>query len=327
MQIGTLTLPNKLILAPMAGITDLPFRKLCYQHGAGLTVSEMISANPALGSHRKTLLKAEFSDQCGIRSVQILGTDPRQMAAAAYLNQQRGAQIIDINMGCPAKKVCQQAAGSALMRDEALVERILDAVVNAVSVPVTLKIRTGWDIDHKNAPAIARIAQNAGIAALTIHGRTRACKFTGTAEYETIRTIKAQSTIPIIANGDIDTPEKALQVLEFTKADALMIGRAAQGNPWIFNQINAHLQPENPKKSADINEIYFTLLAHLEELYNFYGAASGVKIARKHIDWYFRNFGKISLIHKNRIYQAELPAQQLAAVNDAFTHLNYDLAA
>ncbi len=236
MQIGPYQLANKLILAPMAGITDRPFRELCRQHGAALTVSEMVASNPALRLHKRTLLKTDHSGDTGIRSVQILGTDPRQMAEAAKINVERGAQIIDINMGCPAKKVCSVAAGSALMRDEALVKRILDAVVNAVDVPVTLKIRTGWDIFNRNAVEIGKIAENAGVSALTVHGRTRACKFNGQAEYETIKQVKQSVSIPVIANGDIDTPEKAAWVLRSTGVDALMIGRAAQGNPWLFTR-------------------------------------------------------------------------------------------
>lgn len=327
MQIGNYTLTNKVILAPMAGITDLPFRKLCYRHGAALTVSEMVASNPDLVGHTSTLSKADFKDIPGIRSVQILGNNPLHMAEAAYINVQRGAQIIDINMGCPAKKVCTQAAGSALMKDEDLVKRILDKVVNAVSVPVTLKIRTGWDVQNKNAPVIAKIAEDAGIAALTVHGRTRACKFNGEAEYATIRHIKESSSIPIIANGDIDSPEKAQFVLRATDADAVMIGRAAQGNPWIFGQINEYLRSGILLERPNLNEIHFTLMLHLEQLYLFYGKDRGVKIARKHIDWYFKNLGAHSVIQKNLIYQAEYPAQQVAAVNNAFTHLNNDLAA
>lgn len=320
MQIGHYTLPNKIILAPMAGITDLPFRRLCHQHGAGLTISEMVASNPDLGQHRTTLLKADFTDLAGIRSVQILGNNPELMAEAAYVNEQRGAQIIDINMGCPAKKVCTQAAGSALMKDEDLVKRILDKVVNAVSVPVTLKIRTGWDVHNKNAPVIAKIAEAAGIAALTVHGRTRACKFAGSAEYATIRQIKQHSTIPVIANGDIDSPEKALAVLQETQVDALMIGRAAQGNPWIFQQINAFLSTGKRMAAPDSNEIQFTLLQHLEQLYLFYGKSRGVKIARKHIDWYLKNLTVYATLPRTPIYQAEHPEQQVAAVKNVFTY-------
>ena len=285
MQIGPYILENNLILAPMAGISDRPFRALCKQFGAGLAVSEMVASNPALRTHKRTVLKADHTGETGLRSVQILGTDPEQMADAARFNAQRGAQIIDINMGCPAKKVCSVAAGSALLRDEALVKKILDAVVNAVDIPVTLKIRTGWDLHSRNAVAIAQIAEDSGIAALTLHGRTRACKFNGQAEYVTIKEVKQAVGIPIIANGDIDSAEKADYVLTATGADAIMIGRAAQGNPWLFNQISHFLKTgKNLEKPTD-TAIHSTLLSHLDQLYSFYGNVSGVRIARKHIGW------------------------------------------
>ncbi len=318
MKIGPYQLDNNLILAPMAGITDRPFRELCKQFGAGLAVSEMVASNPALRSHKRTLLKADHSGESGLRSVQILGTDPQQMADAARLNAERGAHIIDINMGCPAKKVCSVAAGSALLRDEALVKKILDAVVSAVDIPVTLKIRTGWDLQNRNAVDIARIAEDSGVTALTLHGRTRACKFNGQAEYETIKRVKQSVRIPIIANGDIDSAEKAKYVLETTGADAIMIGRAAQGNPWLFNQISYFLKTgkvlEKPKDLA----IQSTLLSHLEQLYSFYGNVSGVRIARKHIGWYFKHLGTVSQDTKNNIYQAKCPSRQLALINSAF---------
>ena len=260
MQIGPYQLENNLILAPMAGISDRPFRELCKQFGAGLTVSEMVASNPALSQHKRTLLKTDHSGETGIRSVQILGTDPQQMADAAKLNAQRGAQIIDINMGCPAKKVCSVAAGSALLRDEALVKRILDAVVNAVDIPVTLKIRTGWDLHSRNAVEIAQIAENAGIAALTIHGRTRACKFDGQAEHETVKKVKQAISIPVIANGDIDSPEQARFVLDSTGADAIMIGRAAQGNPWLFSQISHFINHGKHLEKPTITDIHNTLI-------------------------------------------------------------------
>ena len=260
MQIGPYQLENNLILAPMAGISDRPFRELCKQFGAGLAVSEMVASNPALRRHKRTLLKADHSGETGIRSVQILGTDPQQMADAAKLNAQRGAQIIDINMGCPAKKVCSVAAGSALLKDEALVKRILDAVVNAVDIPVTLKIRTGWDMHSRNAVEIAQIAENAGIAALTIHGRTRACKFDGQAEHETVKKVKQSISIPVIANGDIDSPEQAQFVLHSTGADAIMIGRAAQGNPWLFSQISHFINHGKHLEKPTITDIHNTLM-------------------------------------------------------------------
>ncbi|MEQ1635919.1 MAG: tRNA dihydrouridine synthase DusB [Methylococcales bacterium] len=319
MQIGTYSLANKLILAPMAGVSDRPFREICQQQGAALTVSEMVASNPIFSKHPKTLLRTDFSAESGLRSVQILGTDPQQMAAAAHLNEQRGAQIIDINMGCPAKKVCLVAAGSALLRDEDLVKRILDQVIAAVSIPVTLKIRTGWDAHSKNALSIAKIAENAGIAALTIHGRTRACKFEGQAEYATIRAVKQHINIPIIANGDIDSPEKAQFVLDTTGADALMIGRAAQGNPWLFKQINHFLETGKTLNKPSISESKQLLMHHLEQLYGFYGSASGVKIARKHIGWYLKNLSQALPLGDSRYLQAQTPAQQQTAVWSLFS--------
>jgi tRNA-dihydrouridine synthase B len=321
MKIGPYQLENNLILAPMAGISDLPFRSLCKQLGAGLAVSEMVASNPALREHKRTLLKADHKDEIGLRSVQILGTNPEHMADAARYNAERGAQIIDINMGCPAKKVCSVAAGSALLRDEALVKKILDAVVNAVDVPVTLKIRTGWDSHNRNAVDIAKIAENSGIAALTLHGRTRACKFNGQAEYETIKDVKLAVNIPIIANGDIDSAQKASYVLTTTGADAIMIGRAAQGNPWIFQQIEHFLKTGNHLEQPTVSDIHNTLLTHLEQLYSFYGNLSGVRIARKHIGWYFKHFDTISLETRNHLNQAISPTKQLALINSAFNHI------
>ncbi len=322
MKIGPYQLENKLILAPMAGISDLPFRSLCKQQGAGLAVSEMVASNPALRDHKRTLLKADHKDEMGLRSVQILGTHPEQMADAARYNAERGAQIIDINMGCPAKKVCSVAAGSALLRDEALVKKILEAVVNAVDIPVTLKIRTGWDSHNRNAVDIAKIAENSGIAALTLHGRTRACKFNGQAEYETIKAVKQAVNIPIIANGDIDSAQKASYVLDTTGADAIMIGRAAQGNPWIFSQIDHFLKTGKQLDKPSTSDIHNTLLIHLEQLYNFYGDLSGVRIARKHIGWYFKHFDTISVETRNQLNQAITPTRQLALINSAFNHLH-----
>lgn len=319
MQIGNYTLANPLILAPMAGISDLPFRELCKQHGAGLAVSEMVASNPVLREHRKTQLKAQNTHETGLRSVQILGTDPQIMAQAARYNAERGADIIDINMGCPAKKVCAVAAGSALLRDEALVKRILDAVVNAVNIPVTLKIRTGWDKENRNALTIATIAEQAGIAALTIHGRTRACKFNGDAEYDTIKQVKQAVHIPIIANGDIDCAQKAAQVLANTGADAVMIGRAARGNPWLFAQIKHYLKHGSDLAKPSLAEIQQNLNAHLEALYGFYGDEQGVRIARKHIAWYLTplNLGELPA----QINQAQRADQQLECVN-AFISLH-----
>jgi len=326
MKIGPYQLENNLILAPMAGISDRPFRELCKQFGAGLTVSEMVASNPALSQHKRTLLKTDHSGEAGLRSVQILGTDPGQMADAAKLNAQKGAQIIDINMGCPAKKVCSVAAGSALLRDEALVKRILDAVVNAVDVPVTLKIRTGWDMHSRNAVEIAQIAENAGIAALTIHGRTRACKFDGQAEHETLKQVKQTISIPVIANGDIDSPEQAQYVLHSTGADAIMIGRAAQGNPWLFSQINYFIKHGKHLEKPTINDIHSTLMNHLDKLYSFYGKASGVRIARKHIAWYFKHIESVAQDARSLINQTQCPSQQIALINSAFKPLTTDHA-
>ncbi len=322
MKIGPYQLENNLILAPMAGISDHPFRSLCKQLGAGLAVSEMVASNPALREHKRTLLKADHKDEIGLRSVQILGTNPEQMADAARYNAERGAQIIDINMGCPAKKVCSVAAGSALLRDEALVKKILEAVVNAVDIPVTLKIRTGWDMHSRNAVDIAKIAENSGIAALTLHGRTRACKFNGQAEYETIKDVKLAVNIPIIANGDIDSAQKASYVLATTGADAIMIGRAAQGNPWIFKQVDHFLKTGKDLEKPSANDIHNTLLTHLEQLYSFYGNLSGVRIARKHIGWYFKHFDTISIETRNQLNQAISPTKQLALINSAFNHIH-----
>ena len=314
LQIGNFQLSNNLILAPMAGITDAPFRELCTQFGAGLTVSEMVASNPILRHHPRTLLRAEHTKNSGLRSVQILGTNAQDLADAARFNVENGAQIIDINMGCPAKKVCSVAAGSALLRDENLVKEILDAVVNSVDVPVTLKIRTGWDSENKNALTIAKIAEDSGVAALTIHGRTRACKFEGFAEYETIKRIKQIVKIPIIANGDIDSPQKARFVLDETGADAIMIGRAAQGNPWIFQRISHFLTEGELLKSPQKNEIYGVLTLHLENLYSFYGSGLGVRLARKHISWYLRHIDNIDLELKTQINQTLEPIKQLDLV-------------
>ncbi len=327
MQIGPYQLANNLILAPMAGVSDRPFRELCKQFGAGLAVSEMLASNPALRQHKRTLLKADHEGETGLRSIQILGTNPQQMADAAKFNAQRGAQIIDINMGCPAKKVCSVAAGSALLKDEELVKKILDAVVNAVDIPVTLKIRTGWDWQSRNAVQIAQIAEQAGIAAITVHGRTRACKFNGQAEYETIKAVKRAISIPVIANGDIDSPEKALRVLEKTGVDAIMIGRAAQGNPWLFSQIHQFINFGKPVEIPTVKAIQQTLLSHLEKLYSFYGSVSGVRIARKHIGWYFNHVKGVSQITKDTINNATEPSQQIELINLAFTLITNNNAA
>ncbi|MGR9052765.1 MAG: tRNA dihydrouridine synthase DusB [Gammaproteobacteria bacterium] len=320
MQIGPYSLDNKLILAPMAGITDRPFRTLCKRFGAALAVSEMVSAKPELQRHQRTLLKADHSGESGLRSVQIVGTEPADMAAAARLNVDRGAHIIDINMGCPAKKVCSVAAGSALLRDEDRVKRILEAVVEAVPVPVTLKIRTGWDRYNRNAVNIANIAETAGIAALAVHGRTRACKFEGHAEYDTIRQVKQSVKIPVVANGDIKSAEQARRVLDYTGADAVMIGRGAQGAPWLFEDIAHFLAHGKHPETRNIDFVRSVTVDHLQQLYSFYGTGTGVKIARKHIAWYLASLGTLPAHFVRQINQAQQPAEQLASVHSAFTH-------
>ena len=286
MHIGPYQLSNKLILAPMAGVTDLPFRKLCRSLGAGMAVSEMVSSNSLLWGSDKTKRRASHEGETDPKSVQIMGTEPAMMAEAAKYNVDTGAQIIDINMGCPAKKVCNVLAGSALLRDEKLVGEILSAVVEAVDTPVTLKIRTGWDHESRNAVNIARIAEDAGIQSLAIHGRTRADQYRGDAEYDTIADVKSRIAIPVIANGDIKTPEKAKFVLDYTKADAVMIGRAAQGRPWIFREIEHFLNTGEHLPEPTITEIRDIMLGHLDNLYSFYGEFTGVRVARKHISWY-----------------------------------------
>jgi len=318
MRIGPHPLKNNLIVAPMAGVTDRPFRQLCKQLGAGMAVSEMVTSNSLLYGSAKTARRANHEGEVDPISVQIAGADPQMMADAARHNVDRGAQIIDINMGCPAKKVCNVMAGSALLQDEALVGRILDAVVNAVpEVPVTLKIRTGWDREHRNALNILKIAENAGVQALAMHGRTRACGYTGNAEYDTIKAVKAEATIPVIANGDITTPEKARYVLEYTGADAVMIGRAAQGRPWIFREIEHFLATGEHLPEPEVAEIHAVLLGHLDDLYAFYGEVTGVRVARKHISWYTKGLVGSSAF-RHAMNQLDTVAEQLAVVNDYF---------
>ena len=285
-RIGPYTLPNQLILAPMAGVTDQPFRQLCRRLGAGLVVSEMVTSDVSLWNTRKSSLRMIHSGDAEPRSVQIAGGDPQMLAEAARRNVEMGAQIIDINMGCPAKKVCNTAAGSALMKDEQLVGAILQAVVAAVEVPVTLKIRTGWDRATKNGLNVAKIAEQCGISALAVHGRTRADLYSGAAEYDTIAAIKQAVTLPVFANGDIDSPQKARQVLDATGADGLLIGRAAQGRPWIFREINHYLATGTQLPAPGLQEVEGLLLEHLAALHSFYGEVMGVRIARKHVGWY-----------------------------------------
>ncbi|MFI4922796.1 MAG: tRNA dihydrouridine synthase DusB [Burkholderiales bacterium] len=320
MRIGSHQLKNNLIVAPMAGVTDRPFRQLCKKMGAGMAVSEMVSSNSLLWGSQKTLRRANHQGEVEPISVQIAGADPKMLAQAAKYNVDQGAQIIDINMGCPAKKICNVMAGSALLQDEPLIGNILDAVVSAVNVPVTLKIRTGWDRQNRNALRVARIAENAGIQALAVHGRTRACGFSGSAEYDTIAAVKAQVKIPVIANGDITTPEKVREVLEYTKADAVMIGRAAQGRPWIFREISHYLETGRHLPPPEVEEIRRVLSVHLDDLYHFYGEYSGVRIARKHISWYTKGLAS-SAAFRHAMNQLESSVEQLAAVSRFFDQL------
>ncbi|MFM4830990.1 tRNA dihydrouridine synthase DusB [Aeromonas rivipollensis] len=286
MQIGPHTLETPLIVAPMVGVTDRPFRELCLRLGAGMAVSEMLLANPDVWDTQKTRMRMGHSAETGLRSVQIAGADPEMMAFAARYNVEQGAQIVDINMGCPAKKVNKKLAGSALLRQPDLVRSICQAVVNAVEVPVTLKIRTGWDPDNRNGEEIARIAEDCGIAALAVHGRTRSCLYKGEAEYDTIRAIKQAVSIPVVANGDIDSPEKARYVLDYTGVDAVMIGRAAQGRPWIFREIRHFLETGTKLPPPDREEVRTLMNEHVTNLHQFYGAYLGARIARKHVGWY-----------------------------------------
>ena len=320
MRIGPHAIEPNVVLAPMAGVTDKPFRQLCKRLGAGLAVSEMTTSDPRFWNTRKSRTRMDHDGEPDPISVQIAGTVPQVMAEAARHNAGHGAQVIDINMGCPAKKVCNAWAGSALMQDEALVARILEAVVNAVEVPVTLKIRTGWDACHRNAPAIARIAQDSGIAALAVHGRTRDQQYTGRAEYDTIAAIKADLSIPVIANGDIDSPRKALAVLRHTGADAVMVGRAAQGRPWIFREIAHFLATGDTLPEPSLAEIRDILIAHLHALHAFYGEQAGVRIARKHLGWYAKDRPE-NAAFRSVVNRAETAQMQLRLTGDYFDAL------
>lgn len=317
MQIGPFKLKNNLILAPMAGVTDRPFRILCRKMGAGMAVSEMVASNSLLWGSEKTRRRADHSGESDPRSVQIMGADPKMMATAAKFNADNGAQIIDINMGCPAKKVCNVAAGSALLKDEKLVQNILHEVVRAVSIPVTLKIRTGWDRQNKNAVQIAKIAEAEGIQAIAIHGRTRADAYKGKAEYLSIAEVKNNIAIPVIANGDIRTPQQAQEILQTTQADGLMIGRAAQGKPWIFNAINHYLQHGTELTEPSAAQISAILSEHLQNLYTFYGEETGVLVARKHISWYSKGMSNAAEFRRqvNIVKDAK---SQLQAISDFF---------
>ncbi len=320
LKIGNYQLKNNLIVAPMAGVTDRPFRELCLQYGAGMAVSEMMSSNPATWKTSKSKQRMVHQGESGIRSVQIAGSDPQLMAEAAQFSVENGAQIIDINMGCPAKKVNKKLAGSALLQHPELIRSILTSVVNAVDVPVTLKTRTGWDTNNKNCVHIAHIAEDCGIQALALHGRTKACMYKGKAEYDYIKAVKQAVSIPIIANGDIDSPEKAKYVLEYTGADALMIGRPAQGRPWIFQEIQYYLENGTKMPQLPNEKVKDILLGHVQALHHFYGEYLGPRIARKHVGWYLKEHEEASEFRRtfNAIEAAPL---QLDALNGYFDNI------
>jgi len=322
-NIGSYQLASNVILAPMAGITDQPFRQLCCQMGAGMAVSEMLSTNPKVWDTEKSKLRMVHSKEAGIRAVQIAGSDPEEMAFAAQMNVENGAQIIDINMGCPAKKVNKKLAGSALLKVPQQVESIVQAVVNAVNVPVTLKIRTGWCENTKNGIEIAKIAEANGIQSLAVHGRTRCDFYKGDAEYDTIRAIKKAVSIPVVANGDITSVEKAEWVLDYTGADAIMIGRAAQGRPWIFREINHFLKTGTHLSAPSVNEVSSILIEHVKALHSFYGEFMGVRIARKHVSWYMQKQDPEKTF-RSIFNGLESPTEQLEALNlyfDNFTKI------
>ena len=323
MRIGPYAIEPRVVLAPMAGVTDKPFRVLCKRLGAGLCVSEMTISDPRFWKTSKSITRMDHDGEPAPVSVQIAGTEPAQLAEAARHNVAHGAQIIDINMGCPAKKVCSVWAGSALMRDPALVARIVSAVVEAVAadgIPVTLKIRTGWDRDHRNALQIAQIAQDCGIAALAVHGRTRDQHYTGQAEYDTIAAVKAAVTIPVLANGDIDSPQRAKAVLAYTGADAVMVGRAAQGRPWIFREIAHFLATGEVLAPPSLTDVRDILLEHLRELHHFYGEQAGVRIARKHLGWYAKDRPE-NAAFRAVVNGAQYAEEQLRLTTDYFDAL------
>ncbi|MEE3697027.1 tRNA dihydrouridine synthase DusB [Glaesserella parasuis] len=315
MRIGQYEIKNRIFLAPMAGITDQPFRRLCSQLGAGLTFSEMMSTNPDVWHTEKSKLRLSHHHEIGINAVQIAGSDPTEMAEAAKINVAYGAEIIDINMGCPAKKVNKKMAGSALLREPDLVASILDAVVNAVDVPVTLKIRTGWDPENRNCLEIANIAEQAGISALTIHGRTRSCLFEGEAEYDSIKAVKQAVSIPIIANGDITSAEKAKRVLDYTQADAVMIGRGSLGRPWLFSEIGKFFEKGDLVSTLSLNDKCQLMLQHIENLHQFYGEEKGYRIARKHVGWYVEQL-KPNANFRRTFNALDSTKEQLKALED-----------
>jgi tRNA-dihydrouridine synthase B len=324
LKIGPYILDNNLILAPMAGVTDRPFRQLCKNMGAGLVVSEMLSSNPKVWNTTKSQLRMNHQGESGVRSVQIAGSEPSLMAQAAQFNVDNGAQIIDINMGCPAKKVNKKFAGSALLQQPQLVEAIVKAVVDAVAVPVTLKIRTGWDTDNRNGVQIAQIAEANGIQSLAVHGRTRACMYKGNAEYDTIRKIKETISIPVIANGDIMSVDDAKEVLRYTGADGIMIGRGAQGNPWIFRQISHFLSTGEYLLEPSIAEKLDVLTQHIQNVQQFYGDTTGVRIARKHVGWYVDKYDSDRTFRRafNAIEEGESQIEALVAYFSSLPELD-----
>ena len=317
LKIGPYNIANPFVLAPMAGVTDAPFRRICRRFGAGMTTSEMTTADTSLWQTPKSRFRLDLDLDAEPVAVQIAGSEPEQLALAAIACVKRGAQIIDINMGCPAKKVCRKLAGSALLKDEKLVAAILTAVVGSVSVPVTLKIRTGWDSDHRNAVNIARIAEDSGVQSLAVHGRTRACRYKGEAEFETIARVKESVDIPVIANGDITTLEKSLEVLRLTNCDGLMIGRGAQGRPWIFRELGQLLSPHQEKPQLDKNELRDIMLDHLKELHQFYGELTGVRVARKHLTWYCNSLANADEFRR-KVVRVESASEQISLTKTYF---------
>jgi tRNA-dihydrouridine synthase B len=317
LHIGPYTLASPFVLAPMAGVTDAPFRRICRRFGAGMTTSEMTTADTSLWKTAKSRFRLDLDLDAEPVAVQIAGSEPDQLAMAAVACVARGAQIIDINMGCPAKKVCKQLAGSALLQDEKRVASILIAVVKAVSVPVTLKIRTGWDLEHRNAVKIARIAEESGIKSLAVHGRTRACRYKGRAEFETIARVKEAVEIPVIANGDITTLEKSHEVLRLTNCDGLMIGRGAQGRPWIFRELGQILNPDQHLPQLDKYELRDIMLDHLDELHRFYGELTGVRVARKHLTWYCNSLANADEF-RHQVVRVESSSEQIRLTKTYF---------
>ena len=317
LKIGPYNIAKPFVLAPMAGVTDAPFRRICRRFGAGMTTSEMTTADTSLWQTPKSRFRLDLDLDAEPVAVQIAGSEPEQLALAAIACVKRGAQIIDINMGCPAKKVCRKLAGSALLKDEKLVAAILTAVVGAVSVPVTLKIRTGWDSDHRNAVNIARIAEDSGVQSLAVHGRTRACRYQGEAEFETIARVKEAIEMPVIANGDITTLEKSLEVLRLTNCDGLMIGRGAQGRPWIFRELGQLLNPHQEKPQLDKNELRDIMLDHLKELHQFYGELTGVRVARKHLTWYCNSLANADEFRR-KVVRVESASEQISLTKTYF---------